>query len=237
LNQFISYFKNNCENESIYVEGLDFNVFSGTLNAEPVDLDFSSSLLEEYILNLKTGKFESKSIDLKEFCNSKPKNNFNFIPRIHSNHTFHSMNKSLDNGNPILKNISARNLDFDSLNITNKTSNTTLLSSRTLNPEKLRNNQSMIKPIGLNSLTNNKVISNSSGLLINYNKSFFFKQENLLKNNKYNKAKNSEKKKKSIRSNKIMFIEDKSEKSNSVKKKFQRQFLDHLSGIHLFHIN
>src|SRR5690349_15460999 len=34
LDELIAYFKNNCENESIYVEGIDFNVFSGSLSAE-----------------------------------------------------------------------------------------------------------------------------------------------------------------------------------------------------------
>ena len=47
---------------------MDFNLFSGTLSADAIDLDFSSSLLEIYEYNNKTYKFDLKSIDLKDYC-------------------------------------------------------------------------------------------------------------------------------------------------------------------------
>lgn len=207
-----------------------------------MDLDFSSSLLEEYILNLNSGKFVSKSIDLKEFCNKKPKNNSNYISQTNRNQTVHSLNNTLESENYKFKKNSPRTLLFDSLNKTNKTLNTSLVRNTNLKQENINSKQSSIKPLDLRTVTNNKIIRNTASFPINYNKSFFFKQESLLndrkiKKNTYKITKNSKNIMKNTMSNKIIFIEDKSLKTQLVRKKFERQFLDHLSGMHLIHIN
>merc|ERR1712032_1455711 len=75
INDFVEFFKKNCELESIYLEGIDFNIFSGKLNSEAVDLDFNNSLLQKFIYMKSSDKWEIESLDLKQYCKSmnKPK--------------------------------------------------------------------------------------------------------------------------------------------------------------------
>ena len=63
----IQFFKTNCEIESIYVEGVDYNAFSNKMTSQSVDLDFNS-LLQVYNLNNETLKWEVESLDLNKFC-------------------------------------------------------------------------------------------------------------------------------------------------------------------------
>merc|ERR1712032_799672 len=70
INDFVEFFKKNCELESIYIEGIDFNIFSGKLNSEAVDLDFNNSLLQKFIFSKTNDKWEIDSLDLKQYCKS-----------------------------------------------------------------------------------------------------------------------------------------------------------------------
>ena len=70
INDLVEFFKKNCELESIYVEGIDFNIFSGKLNSEAVDLDFNNSLLQKFIYSKTNDKWEIDSLDLKQYCKS-----------------------------------------------------------------------------------------------------------------------------------------------------------------------
>lgn len=74
INDLVEFFKKNCELESIYVEGIDFNIFSGKLNSEAVDLDFNNSLLQKFLFSKTTDKWEIDSLDLKQYCKSMKKN-------------------------------------------------------------------------------------------------------------------------------------------------------------------
>ena len=73
INDLVEFFKNNCELESIYLEGIDFNIFSGKLNSEAVDLDFNNSLLQKFIFSKSNSKWEIESLDLKQYCKSMNK--------------------------------------------------------------------------------------------------------------------------------------------------------------------
>ena len=73
VNDLVEFFKKNCELESIYLEGIDFNIFSGKLNSEAVDLDFNNSLLQKFIYSKSSEKWEIESLDLKQYCKSMNK--------------------------------------------------------------------------------------------------------------------------------------------------------------------
>ena len=73
VNDLVEFFKKNCELESIYLEGIDFNIFSGKLNSEAVDLDFNNSLLQKFIYSKSSDKWEIESLDLKQYCKSMNK--------------------------------------------------------------------------------------------------------------------------------------------------------------------
>lgn len=59
--------------ESIYLEGIDYNIFSGKLNSDAVDLDFNNSLLQKFIYSKTNFKWEVESLDLKQYCLSAKK--------------------------------------------------------------------------------------------------------------------------------------------------------------------
>lgn len=73
INDLIEFFKKNCELESIYLEGIDFNIFSGKLNSDAVDLDFNNSLLQKFIYSKSNDKWDIESLDLKQYCKSQNK--------------------------------------------------------------------------------------------------------------------------------------------------------------------
>jgi hypothetical protein len=75
INDLVEFFKKNCELESIYLEGIDFNIFSGKLSSEAVDLDFNNSLLQKFIFSKSNDKWEIESLDLKQYCKSINKSN------------------------------------------------------------------------------------------------------------------------------------------------------------------
>jgi S1-C subfamily serine protease len=70
IEDFINFFKNNCDLESIYIEGRDFNVFPSKISSEAVDLDFSNSLIQIRRLNEETNTWETESLDLLKYCQS-----------------------------------------------------------------------------------------------------------------------------------------------------------------------
>ncbi len=59
--------------ESIYLEGIDYNIFSGKLNSDAVDLDFNNSLLQKFIYSKSSFKWDVESLDLKQYCKSSAK--------------------------------------------------------------------------------------------------------------------------------------------------------------------
>jgi S1-C subfamily serine protease len=72
IDSLVDYFKSNCELESIYVEGVDYNAFSNKMTSQSVDLDFNS-LLQVYTLNPENLKWEVDSLDLNKYCSeTKP---------------------------------------------------------------------------------------------------------------------------------------------------------------------
>jgi len=73
INDLVEFFKKNCELESLYLEGIDFNIFSGKLNSEAVDLDFNNSLLQKFIFSKTSDKWDIESLDLKQYCKSMNK--------------------------------------------------------------------------------------------------------------------------------------------------------------------
>jgi hypothetical protein len=75
IDGLVQFFKSNCEVESIYIEGVDYNAFSNKMTSQSVDLDFNS-LLQVYNLNQDSLKWEVQSLDLNKYCaESKPGRN------------------------------------------------------------------------------------------------------------------------------------------------------------------
>lgn len=50
------------------MEGVDFNLFSGKMASEAIDLDFGNSFLQVHRLNVTTHRWEAESVDLKARC-------------------------------------------------------------------------------------------------------------------------------------------------------------------------
>jgi hypothetical protein len=116
INEFISFFKNNCDLESLYVEGIDYNSYTSKLSADAIDLDFSNSLLQIYKFNDNSHKWDVESFDLKKFCITKSdvKSNSKSI-EIHK-HDSKKNNNPL-NHNKIIKRISSLEDDKNTSNI------------------------------------------------------------------------------------------------------------------------
>lgn len=73
INDLVEFLKNNCDLESIYLEGIDYNIFSGKLNSDAVDLDFNNSLLQIFTYSKGNFKWEVDSLDLNQYCKSTHK--------------------------------------------------------------------------------------------------------------------------------------------------------------------
>ena len=216
---------------------MDFNVFSGTLSADAVDLDFSSSMLEDYVLNTKTRRFESKSVDIKEYCKSKG---------IQGNSTISNINETNNSykiENP-LTNLRKNNVTISTNVVESKNLNRNEVPSAFNNSRRMQsstnelNKQKRLRTVPKLHSTHNY---NKKNFLFNYNKNFFFRQENSKKdvNNttvmlissrksvpNYNNTKQNKTSNDSVESKKI----------KSFSKKVDRKFIDHLTGLHSFHI-
>lgn len=94
LQDFINFFKNNCDLESVYVEGIDMNSFPSKLTTSTLDMDFSNSLLQVSTYNEDKYKWNIESLDLKKYCSSRKDNNENHTPTINGNFTLNSTTSS-----------------------------------------------------------------------------------------------------------------------------------------------
>jgi hypothetical protein len=67
IDSLLDFFKTNCDLESIYVEGIDYNTFSARVSSQSIDLDFNS-LIQVYTQNPDSFKWEVESLDLIKLC-------------------------------------------------------------------------------------------------------------------------------------------------------------------------
>jgi hypothetical protein len=215
---------------------LDFNVFSGTLSADAVDLDFSSSILEDYVLNPKTKRFESKTVDIKEYCKSKGLQGNSTLSNINETNKSYKIDNPLTNLRKNNETISSKVVESKNLNI--KESTTAFNNSTS----KYSTNNGFSKQKKLRTVPKLHSGHNyKKNFLFNYNKNFFFRQENakkLLNNSTVNLIPL----RKSVHNlnegtlNKTPNFLEKSKKKKSLYKKVDRKFIDHLTGLHSFHI-
>jgi hypothetical protein len=247
LDELIDYFKNNCDNESIYVEGMDFNAASGALGADPVDLDFASSLLEIFTLNQTSLKYKMVSINLKEQCKQRNSTIASSAkPLIQSQFNNNKPNLELSSH---LVNKHIENLTIHT-HISSNYSTNASLTNYTF-PFKNQSNETNTswEKISLNKTGKKDPHVVPSDIQIEYKKKFFFKQDNSV--NDFNSMSNDydspssiywkkhENKMMNPSEKKISFIEDivvKKVLEKVVAKKVDRKFIDHLTGLHRLHI-
>lgn len=97
LDSLLEFFKANCDLESIYVEGVDFNSYSSRISSQSVDLDFNS-LIQVYTLNPENFKWDVESIDLMKIC-TELENSSNVAKRIKSDSkNYHSASNIEEEG-------------------------------------------------------------------------------------------------------------------------------------------
>ena len=82
IDSLLDFFKTNCDLESIYVEGIDYNTFSARVSSQSIDLDFNS-LIQVYTQNPESFKWEVDSLDLIKFCSDNQQTS-NVAKRIKS---------------------------------------------------------------------------------------------------------------------------------------------------------
>ncbi len=80
IEDFINFFKNNCDLESIYIEGRDYNIFPSKISSEAVDLDFTNSIIQIKTLNEESHNWENESLDLFKFCHTNKTSKNEKIP-------------------------------------------------------------------------------------------------------------------------------------------------------------
>ncbi len=88
------------------MEGIDYNIFSGKLNSDAIDLDFNNSLLQKFFFSKSNSKWDVESLDLTQYCKSSKKvedkrqTNINLVNRESNNNiNFINNNSTLVNNN------------------------------------------------------------------------------------------------------------------------------------------
>jgi hypothetical protein len=215
---------------------LDFNVFSGTLSADAVDLDFSSSILEDYVLNPKTRRFESKTVDIKEYCKSKRLQGNSTLSNINETNKSYKIDNPLTNLRKNNETISSKVVESKNLNIKDSTTAFNNSTSKYYTNNGFSKQKKLRTVPKLHSGNNYK-----KNFLFKYNKNFFFRQENAKKQENSSTV-NLIPSRKSVPNlnkgtlNKTPNFLEKSKKKKNLYKKVDRKFIDHLTGLHSFHI-
>jgi hypothetical protein len=94
LDDFINFFKKNCDLESVYVEGIDMNSFPSKLTTSTLDMDFSNSLLQVSTYNEDKYKWNVESLDLKKYCTSRKVDNEKNVQSHNENFMNNSTNST-----------------------------------------------------------------------------------------------------------------------------------------------